>query len=112
MATMGVSAFMELALEVCDSGSASVSTSGALRVPHQHGQGGPVHAPNPVRTPKLLKRVVQVDLDRPLRELEQTRDVLVRQPLRNQASNLVLPGRQHARKLNILLAALGGAPDR
>ena len=103
---MGVSAFMELALEVCDSGSASVSTSGALSVSHQHGKR------RPVRTPKLLKRVVQVDLDRPLRKLEQARDVLVRQPLRNQASNLVLPGRQHARKLNILLAALGGAPDR
>src|SRR3954468_16844195 len=89
-----------------DSGSASVSASGALSVSYQYGERGAVAAP------QFLEGVVQVDLDRALRDGEPARDVLIRQPLRNQASNLVLPDRQHPRKLNILLAALGCAPDR
>src|SRR3954468_5288307 len=89
-----------------DSGSASVSASGALSVSYQYGERGAVAAP------QFLEGVVQVDLDRALRDGEPARDVLVRQPLRNQTRNLVLPRRQHPRKLNILLAALRGAPDR
>src|SRR5215210_3193533 len=55
---------------------------------------------------------MQVDLDRALREGERACDVLVRQPLHSQPRNLVLPCRQHARKLNVILAALGLTFDR
>src|SRR5215213_1143040 len=86
--------------------SAGVSTPGALSVLHQHGKRGPV------RAPKLLVHVVQVDLDRALRNRELPTDVLVRQPLRNQTRNLILSGRQHTLERNIPRAAFGGAPDR
>src|SRR5690349_22258336 len=83
----------------------SITDSEAWRGSHQSGKD------SAVRDLKLLVHVVQVDLDRPLRNRELPTDALVRQPLRHQASNLVLPSRQHPRKRIITLAALGCAPD-
>src|SRR5215203_5173168 len=65
----------------------SISGSEAWRRSHPCGQDGAV------RDLKLLIDPVQVDLDRALRDDEPPTDVLVGQPLRDQARNLVLPGR-------------------
>src|SRR5919205_4453911 len=78
----------------------------AVRVGDQLGKRGAV------RDLKLLIHIDEVYLNRPLRDLEPSTHVLVRQPLRHQAGNLELSRREETLRPDTFVTPLGCAPDR